>query len=47
MMIALYPEEKRGYAVGLFTFIFAMGGLLGPIAGGFSRAFWLASRFLV
>ena len=35
MMIALYPEEKRGYAVGLFTFIFAMGGLLGPIAGGF------------
>ena len=34
MMIALYPEEKRGYAVGLFTFIFAIGGLLGPIAGG-------------
>ena len=34
MMIALYPEEKRGYAVGLFTFVFAMGGLLGPIIGG-------------
>ncbi|GIR55806.1 MAG: hypothetical protein CM15mP62_32770 [Rhodospirillaceae bacterium] len=34
MMIALYPEKKR-YAVGLFTFIFAMGGLLGPIARDF------------
>ena len=32
-----------------FTFVFAMGGLLGPIAGvGISiRAFWLVCRFLV
>ncbi|MAZ98207.1 MAG: hypothetical protein CMM39_02115 [Rhodospirillaceae bacterium] len=34
MMIALYPEEKRAYAVGLFTLFFALGGLLGPIIGG-------------
>ncbi|MBH67396.1 MAG: hypothetical protein CMM58_03495 [Rhodospirillaceae bacterium] len=35
LMIALYPESKRSYAVGLFTVVFAVGGLLGPILGGF------------
>ena len=35
LMIALYPESKRSYAVGLFTVVFAIGGLLGPIVGGF------------
>ena len=34
MMISLYPEEKRAYAVGVFTLFFALGGLLGPIIGG-------------
>ena len=34
MMISLYPEKNRAYAVGLFTLFFAIGGLLGPIIGG-------------
>ncbi len=34
LVIGLYPEDQRGRAVGMFTMIFALGGLLGPIIGG-------------
>ena len=34
LIIALYPEEQRGRAVGMFTLIYALGSMLGPSLGG-------------
>ncbi len=34
LVINLYSEEQRAKAVGLFTLIFALGSLFGPIIGG-------------
>ena len=34
LIIALYPEEQRGRAVGMFTLIYAVGSMLGPSLGG-------------
>ena len=34
LVIGLYDEDQRGRAVGMFTMIFALGSLLGPIIGG-------------
>jgi EmrB/QacA subfamily drug resistance transporter len=40
LIIALYPEEQRGRAVGTFTLIYALGSMLGPSLGG-----WLIEQF--
>ena len=40
LIIALYPEEQRGRAVGAFTLIYALGSMLGPSLGG-----WLIEQF--
>ena len=34
LVIGLYPAAQRGRAIGMFTLIFAVGSLLGPIIGG-------------
>ena len=34
LVIGLYPPEQRSRAAGMFTMIFALGSLLGPIIGG-------------
>lgn len=40
LIIALYPEEQRGRAIGMFTLIYAIGSMLGPSLGG-----WLVEMF--
>lgn len=40
LIIALYPEDQRGRAVGMFTLIYALGSMLGPSLGG-----WLVEMF--
>jgi MFS family permease len=34
LVTGLYPEARRGHAVGMFTLIFALGSALGPLIGG-------------
>ncbi|HVH75141.1 MAG TPA: MFS transporter [Stellaceae bacterium] len=40
LVIALYPEEERSRALGVFTMIFALGSALGPLLGGALAARW-------
>jgi EmrB/QacA subfamily drug resistance transporter len=40
LVTGLYPEERRSYAVGMFTLIFALGSALGPLIGGALVAHW-------
>lgn len=40
LVTALYPEERRSHAVGIFTLIFALGSALGPLIGGAMVARW-------
>jgi EmrB/QacA subfamily drug resistance transporter len=40
LIIALYPDEQRGRAIGMFTLIYAIGSMLGPSLGG-----WLVEMF--
>jgi MFS family permease len=40
LVTGLYPEERRSYAVGMFTLIFALGSALGPLIGGALVARW-------
>jgi len=40
LIIALYPDEQRGRAVGMFTLIYTLGSMLGPSLGG-----WLVEQF--
>ncbi|MBV8775872.1 MAG: MFS transporter [Alphaproteobacteria bacterium] len=40
LVTGLYPEERRSYAVGMFTLIFALGSASGPLIGGALVAQW-------
>jgi MFS family permease len=40
LVTGLYPEARRGHAVGIFTLIFALASALGPLIGGITVARW-------
>ena len=40
LVTSLYPEARRGQALGLFTLVFALGSALGPLLGGLLAARW-------
>ena len=40
LVTGIYPEERRSHAIGMFTFMFALGSALGPLIGGVVVARW-------
>jgi MFS family permease len=40
LVTSLYPEIRRGHAIGVFTLIFALGSAFGPLIGGVLVARW-------
>jgi MFS family permease len=40
LVISLYGEERRNHALGVYTMIFSIGLMLGPLFGGFLTAAW-------
>jgi EmrB/QacA subfamily drug resistance transporter len=40
LVTALYPENRRARALGVFTLIFGLGAVLGPSLGGFMVQAW-------
>ena len=40
IVTSLYPEARRGHALGIFTLIFALGSAIGPLIGGALVARW-------
>jgi MFS family permease len=40
LVTGLFPEDKRSRAVGIFTFMYAIGSAAGPLLGGFLVQFW-------
>lgn len=40
LVTGLYPEARRGHALGIFTLMFAIGSAVGPLIGGTLVAHW-------
>jgi EmrB/QacA subfamily drug resistance transporter len=40
LVIAMFPEESRSRAVGMFTLMYAIGSAAGPLLGGLLVQFW-------
>jgi EmrB/QacA subfamily drug resistance transporter len=40
IVTGLYPEARRGHALGIFTLMFALGSAVGPLIGGALVARW-------